>query len=699
MNDEYIKIVKKFDVFSEGIKCLLCGEYSIAKLLFNKIERSNQEIEFFRKIDVFLDDNRSNFDLESSEITKIRWMFECFAFGLIKKHNDFSIDCALITFSQSNDYVTAIFKPFLLDLYPIPKMSDHLANEFAKALFNFYAKYTSMFRILKPFFHSMIIEVNDNRLFKLLNHSAYYLYQNIPVKYLSIDNFQNKEIKNIIYYTQNTKELLIFQTDFSNKFFYPNEFPVSFNSSACSMALSSIHLGVHFVDLFSQLIKEKIEKVDLDTIPNIAKVIPEFVPFLFAAYQPLIYRFPNKYLRLISAELPILNEFSFKIKELQHRFISDIIIQKLYEKLNIIDISIDCFSKNSIPYHFYGFYDQIVCNSFENRSFYIYSDHEKNCDYDFLHSNYAINEFIILIGSNSHESRRSMIQKHFDNIEKHMKMIKNDFTRQITSTDLFSLIFLRDSNNSFLCHPAFALILIKLLRNLSPNDQFLLKSEFIMSQNYTDNKYIDITSYFTGNLTNLLELLGQKKWDIADHMTKYSSKKFRHIFLLSRSIELHGSSQACLFDCNEVQSMLNIELLLTNNNLCQNHMKSICNCSIKNSNDFINPNSPFLATMNDNLKIILENRLKIEAKYIFSPYTSFMWKDAELIARSFDTNPLNFIYSRKIQQFTEKPPTNSSFMDFLKYISRYFWSYNHDTTNKIIKLDAIGVISHLFPPI
>lgn len=352
----------------EGIKCISCGEYDLAILNTSKQSaNTGNEKKLTKRQKSFLE-NLNDILVQNRIDTPTRWAFESFLYrsgfhegSESNTVSEFQIDSAIYEFERlsKKDRLLKNLKIFLFGQNEIPKIiSDKLAHEISREILFVATNYRSLYRTLQLLFKPLITEITNFRVFKLLGYSAFSLYPDSPPReFWDIRLFAtNEQYRDIIYYSQDISFLKKLQSDYIENFQYPKDFPgsLTFNSSSCSLLMTSISKNLHFVDLLALLIKEKLHKLEVGRIPEISRVAPALIPFFFAAYQPFLYLSPQIFLRLISAKLPSINNrennycyknnnLSEKIIDLQQRFINDLLFTKL-----VVDLNNETFnSKNS----------------------------------------------------------------------------------------------------------------------------------------------------------------------------------------------------------------------------------------------------------------------------------------------------------------------------------------------------------------
>lgn len=307
--------------------------------------------------------------------------------------------------------------------------------------------------------------------------------------------------------------------------FYPDLVLYETTDYYRSLLETSIVKEIHFVDLIRVASKELFDKDNMNDSIKQTEQVPELQSWIYLSHF-------SDFLSS-TKQLPKV-ESTFKVKsnatELIDRLHNDKHLFSRIRRLTGSHVDLKEFVNNSMPYVLQPFLLSLNPAPFENISdklLFCISDQDRLKDADFVWSYFAVaNALKYVLSDEIDEDSFEILDEAFAQIEWFINQINDRSIAQGLLVDIFSLLFLKDENDSYVCHIPVAEFVLTMILNIADEPT-------IMQYAQTGHLHIQVSRLISAS-NKLDDVIISRKEQLFDALTRFDYQIADHIASLNK---------------------------------------------------------------------------------------------------------------------------------------------------------------------
>ena len=456
---------------------------------------------------------------KNQETVQLRWSIRILLCHLgVKTEDDLTKEFA---FDDLKTKAAEVAKHILPYVTIHKDINDKLALNLGFYLVLLEEKFRGIFYSVLPDLQELMQEVRIDRIYKTVGQNSFSLFMKMPlgfVETLSDFDYRTEELMKFFGFPVNfwdfefTRAL---QIRIAKPYAYPAEFPHV--GGLFSLVNTALVEERPFWDIVAEAIITAFGNLDLEALKVQLLHFPHVVPYIIVANQPILYGDLAVYVDFLRSMGAFAQETSPAWATID-RFCVDSDLVTLLSEITGNVLCPSELERNSVPYHLIGFEDQYkqVLAMSDMRCFSV-DDQSMSNDRDFMR---AYSAFRLFLGC--WKRNESEINEELKEIEALLKGIRHDVTQKLVLLDIFSLIFLQDQQQNFLCPPRVAQKMVRILCKFDV-PEYVYGAAARFSKHKPGRSDTTIAPWFDKgtNLTDIYNTIIEQNWDLARQMTQY----------------------------------------------------------------------------------------------------------------------------------------------------------------------------------
>ena len=408
--------------------------------------------------------------------------------------------------------------PFLKTVGESKEMSDAEAKNFCFQVLQLRHMNTSLFYSLRPAYANVLVNVGMGRAIEAIGPEvlAFLLEPHLDF----FKTWNKADAKNIGSIFNAMYPILFESVELSQmlqeKGARDSQFPQPFmNNNDVSLANTALLRGGHFFDVYAKEVENFFVKGNFMGVPQEVEKFEEFLPFFVVIHQPILYS------DIFNAQ-GILNDRDWSgtvAEETISRMKNDCLLLYNCQDVTEQEIQPKNLIQKSLPFVYQHCLNNEGVLNYSDLKFFLIEDAAAETDFNFMRYYRAISIFLTFF-----QNPGKHIHEKLEEIKKMIDGVGNIAFRSYLILDLFSCIFLKQ-NDKFLCHPNAARGLMRLLEVYNAE----VKTEYISGayakletkRKKKNKSEVTLEDYFDANHNEIYQAIHEKKWDLANQLTRY----------------------------------------------------------------------------------------------------------------------------------------------------------------------------------